>query len=72
MAGVPCAMSRGLILHNLSRYLSCSLPYVLCTQDGTEDQRQRSLGLVNEGLEGLLPRASQLVQLGGSVFLVSW
>jgi hypothetical protein len=25
--------------------------------------------MVNEGLEGLIPRASQLLQLGGSVFL---
>lgn len=37
--------------------------------DGTEDQRARSQAMVNEGLEGLLPRASQLIQLGGSVFL---
>ena len=29
----------------------------------------RSIALVNEGLEGLLPRASQLLRLGGSVFL---
>jgi hypothetical protein len=34
-----------------------------------EGQRERSIAMVNEGLEGLLPRASQLLQLGGSVFL---
>jgi len=34
-----------------------------------DGQRERSIALVNEGLEGLIPRASQLVQLGGSVFL---
>lgn len=33
------------------------------------DQRQRSIALVNEGLEGLIPRASELLKLGGSVFL---
>lgn len=33
------------------------------------DQRARSMALVNEGLEGLIPRASQLVQLGLSVAL---
>ncbi|GBF94149.1 ribosomal RNA large subunit methyltransferase H [Raphidocelis subcapitata] len=39
---------------------------------GTSDrdgQRERSIAMVNEGLEGLIPRASQLLQLGGSVFL---
>lgn len=34
-----------------------------------EGQRERSLALVTEGLEGLIPRASQLLKLGGSVFL---
>lgn len=34
-----------------------------------EGQRERSIAMVNEGLEGLIPRASQLLQLGGSVFL---
>lgn len=34
-----------------------------------DGQRERSIAMVNEGLEGLLPRASQLVQLGASVFL---
>lgn len=34
-----------------------------------DDQREKSMALVNEGLEGLIPRASQLLQLGGSVFL---
>lgn len=32
-------------------------------------QRERSMAMVTEGLEGLIPRASQLVKLGGSVFL---
>eukprot|EP00878_Enallax_costatus_P022844 GHUV01024274.1.p1 GENE.GHUV01024274.1~~GHUV01024274.1.p1 ORF type:complete len:167 (+),score=34.84 GHUV01024274.1:26-502(+) len=35
----------------------------------TSDQRQRSIALVNEGLEGLIPRASELLKLGSSVFL---
>ncbi|PNH11453.1 hypothetical protein TSOC_001729, partial [Tetrabaena socialis] len=34
-----------------------------------EDQRQKSLGLVNEGLSGLIPRVTVLFQLGGSIFL---
>lgn len=34
-----------------------------------DDQRSKSMALVNEGLEGLIPRASQLLQLGFSVFL---
>ncbi|GLI66003.1 hypothetical protein VaNZ11_009614 [Volvox africanus] len=34
-----------------------------------DDQRQKSMDMVNEGLEGLLPRAKLLLQLGGSVFL---
>ncbi|KAL6753417.1 hypothetical protein V8C86DRAFT_2727800 [Haematococcus lacustris] len=38
-------------------------------QDGTGDQRQRSMDMVTEGLEGLPKRASLLLQLGGSVFL---
>lgn len=33
------------------------------------DQRARSISLVNEGLEGLLPRAGELLKLGGSIFL---
>ncbi|KAF8065708.1 hypothetical protein HT031_002768 [Scenedesmus sp. PABB004] len=33
------------------------------------DQRQRSIAMVNEGLEGLIPRAAELLKLGGSVFL---
>ncbi|KAG2491112.1 hypothetical protein HYH03_010556 [Edaphochlamys debaryana] len=37
---------------------------------GAEDgQRQKSMDLVNEGLEGLFPRAKVLLQLGGSIFL---
>mmetsp|Transcript_18804 Transcript_18804/g.32087 ORF Transcript_18804/g.32087 Transcript_18804/m.32087 type:complete len:202 (+) Transcript_18804:55-660(+) len=39
------------------------------SMDGSQDQRQRSLSMVNEGLEGLPGRASQLIQLGGSIFL---
>lgn len=35
-----------------------------------DDQRQKSISLVNEGLEGLIPRASVLIQLGGGFFLV--
>ncbi|GIL78965.1 hypothetical protein Vretimale_196 [Volvox reticuliferus] len=34
-----------------------------------DDQRQKSMDMVNEGLEGLFPRAKLLLQLGGSVFL---
>jgi hypothetical protein len=37
--------------------------------DRESGQRERSIAMVNEGLEGLIPRASQLLQLGGSVFL---
>jgi hypothetical protein len=37
--------------------------------DARDGQRERSIAMVNEGLEGLFPRASQLLQLGGSVFL---
>ncbi|KAI8473020.1 MAG: hypothetical protein J3K34DRAFT_412581 [Monoraphidium minutum] len=37
--------------------------------DAREGQRERSIAMVNEGLEGLIPRASQLLQLGGGVFL---
>ncbi|EFJ53012.1 hypothetical protein VOLCADRAFT_85849 [Volvox carteri f. nagariensis] len=37
--------------------------------DAEGDQRQKSMDLVNEGLEGLIPRAKVLLQLGGSVFL---
>lgn len=33
------------------------------------DQRAKSISLVNEGLEGLFPRASLLVRLGSSFFL---
>ncbi|GLC54237.1 hypothetical protein PLESTB_000838400 [Pleodorina starrii] len=33
------------------------------------DQRQRSMDMVTEGLEGLIPRGKLLLQLGGSVFL---
>ncbi|GFR51509.1 hypothetical protein Agub_g13924 [Astrephomene gubernaculifera] len=33
------------------------------------DQRQKSMDMVNEGLEGLIPRATRLLQLGGSLFL---
>jgi hypothetical protein len=35
----------------------------------SEDQRERSMRLVSEGLDGLLPRARELLLLGGSVFL---
>jgi len=34
-----------------------------------QGQRERSFALVNEGLEGLIPRATELLKLGGSVFL---
>jgi len=34
-----------------------------------EDQRQKSILLVNEGLEGLIPRATELIKLGGTFFL---
>lgn len=34
-----------------------------------EGQRERSMEMVNEGLEGLIPRASQLLTLGFSAFL---
>ncbi|KAG2423311.1 hypothetical protein HXX76_015458 [Chlamydomonas incerta] len=36
---------------------------------GQDDQRQRSMDMVTEGLEGLIPRAKLLLQLGGGVFL---
>lgn len=36
---------------------------------GAEGQRERSMALVSEGLEGLIPRATELLKLGGSVFL---
>jgi hypothetical protein len=35
----------------------------------TDGQRARSMALVSEGLEGLIPRATELIKLGGSVFL---
>ncbi|GAX72871.1 hypothetical protein CEUSTIGMA_g326.t1 [Chlamydomonas eustigma] len=34
-----------------------------------DGQRERTMGFVNEGLEGLIPRGTQLLQLGGSIFL---
>lgn len=34
-----------------------------------ESQRDKSMALVNEGLEGLIPRATELIKLGGSFFL---
>ncbi|KAG2447647.1 hypothetical protein HYH02_007565 [Chlamydomonas schloesseri] len=36
---------------------------------GEDDQRQKSMDMVTEGLEGLPGRAKLLLQLGGSVFL---
>ncbi|KAL3694904.1 hypothetical protein R1sor_008555 [Riccia sorocarpa] len=37
-----------------------------------DDQRKRSMALNSEGLEGLIPRASELLKLGGSVWIVFW
>ncbi|KAG1664406.1 hypothetical protein FOA52_009728 [Chlamydomonas sp. UWO 241] len=37
--------------------------------DELDGQRARSIGIVNEGLGGLIPRVLVLFQLGGSVFL---
>eukprot|EP00877_Chromochloris_zofingiensis_P002515 jgi/Chrzof1/12264/Cz06g27200.t1 len=37
--------------------------------DPASGQRERSIAMVSEGLEGLIPRASELLKLGGSVFL---
>ena len=34
-----------------------------------DGQRERTLGFVNDGLEGLIPRGKLLIQLGGSLFL---
>lgn len=34
-----------------------------------DGQRERTLGFVNDGLEGLIPRGKLLLQLGGGLFL---
>jgi hypothetical protein len=44
-------------------------PPPMFQNDPTEDQLERSRKLNSEGLEGLIPRASALVQLGLSFFL---
>lgn len=36
------------------------------------DQRQRSMALNSEGLEGLIPRAQALLSLGGTFFTAFW
>ncbi|PSS02735.1 Trichohyalin like [Actinidia chinensis var. chinensis] len=36
------------------------------------DQRERSMALNSEGLEGLIPRAKLLLSLGGTFFLAFW
>ncbi|KAM7251313.1 hypothetical protein ACFE04_023196 [Oxalis oulophora] len=36
------------------------------------NQRQRSMALNSEGLEGLVPRAKLLLRLGGTFFLAFW
>lgn len=41
-------------------------------QSGATGQLERSRQLNREGLEGLIPRVSQLVQLGGSFWLAFW
>ncbi|KAG6541906.1 hypothetical protein Mapa_016734 [Marchantia paleacea] len=38
----------------------------------TEDQLKRSRALNSEGLEGLIPRATELLKLGGSFWIVFW
>ncbi|KAF7811105.1 putative tubulin alpha-6 chain [Senna tora] len=37
-----------------------------------ENQRERSMALNSEGLEGLIPRAKLLLTLGGTFFLAFW
>ncbi|KAJ7558517.1 hypothetical protein O6H91_04G053300 [Diphasiastrum complanatum] len=38
----------------------------------TRNQRERSMALNSEGLDGLIPRAQELLKLGGSFFLAFW
>ncbi|BBN06392.1 hypothetical protein MPTK1_3g20740 [Marchantia polymorpha subsp. ruderalis] len=38
----------------------------------TDDQLKRSRALNSEGLEGLIPRATELLKLGGSFWIVFW
>lgn len=39
---------------------------------GLSDQRERSMALNSEGLEGLIPRAKLLLTIGGAFFLGFW
>ncbi|KAJ6802062.1 uncharacterized protein M6B38_195055 [Iris pallida] len=39
---------------------------------GVADQRERSMALNSEGLEGLIPRAKLLLTIGGTFFLGFW
>ncbi|KAJ0600543.1 hypothetical protein HanIR_Chr03g0118031 [Helianthus annuus] len=41
-------------------------------EEKLSNQRERSLALNSEGLEGLIPRAKVLVTLGGTFFLAFW
>ncbi|KAL2632816.1 hypothetical protein R1flu_004295 [Riccia fluitans] len=42
------------------------------TASSRDDQLKRSRALNSEGLEGLIPRASELLKLGGSFWIVFW